>query len=161
MPIYAVQFSAVAVSAAQDVFELATPASSKIKLRRVVIGQYSDFGDAQAELISIQIIRGNTVTGSGGTAATPALIKPWGGASVITAAVNNTTPASGGSPITLISDTFNVAAGWVYNPPSPGNTQDDDERVFVNVSSRVVVRITAPADALTMNGYIVFEEIGQ
>jgi hypothetical protein len=33
--------------------------------------------------------------------------------------------------------------------------------IQVNKAQKLVVRITAPADSLTMNGTLVFEEVGQ
>ncbi len=64
---------------------------------------------------------------------------------------NNTTLALNGTGAVLISDTFNVASGWWYRPT-------EDERILLDRSQRLVVRITAPADAITMNSTIVFEE---
>ncbi|MBP8301429.1 MAG: hypothetical protein KA020_13765, partial [Planctomycetes bacterium] len=66
---YAVTFNAVAVSAAQDLFEI-TPGDDKpCEIVSLSIGQYSDAGDAAAELLGIQIIRGFTASGSGGSSA--------------------------------------------------------------------------------------------
>lgn len=156
MAIFTATFSAVAVSVAQDVFELLAPADSRVAIREIRLGQYSDFGDAQAEILSIQLIRGYTTSGSGGTTPTPVNISGHANSAVSTMTVeaNNTTVASAGTPLTVISDVFNVAAGWWYYPP-------DDERPILEKAQRLVVRITAPADALTMNATIVFEERGQ
>lgn len=155
MAIFTGTFSAVAISAAQDLFEIVAPANSDVSIRKVMLGQYSDFGDAAAELISITVVRGFTTSGSGGTAVTPANIKGHTGAVASTTVVeaNNTTVAQDGTGVTMLADTFNVAAGWYYDPPK-------DERIVVGAGKRLVVRITAPADALTMNGTIIFEELG-
>lgn len=153
--IYTVPFSAVAVTAAQDVFELVTPAAQRIAINKIILGQYTDFGDAQAEILSVEIHRGHTVSGSGGSAATPVRLHPWGGASVVTAEINNTTVANTGGTL-VYSDTFNVAAGFFYDPP---NNKQVDERIRVDGGSRLVVRITAPVDSITMNGTLIFEEI--
>ena len=70
--IYSVVFSAVAVSAAQDLFEI-TPADDKpVEIVGIELGQSSDAGDAADELLQISIIRGFTTSGSGGTAPTRA-----------------------------------------------------------------------------------------
>ncbi len=151
MPVFTATFSAVAATAAQDVFEIATSASSRVRIREIRLSQYSDFGDAQSELLSVSIIRGNATSGSGGTTVTPANLEPWSRAAVTTVEANNTTVASTGSPQTLIVDAWNVAANWWYAPPR-------DEQPQVDINSRLVVRITAPADSLTINGTIVFEE---
>lgn len=150
MPIYSATFSAIAVSAAQDLFELVAPASGPVRIREIRIGQYTDFGDAAAEILSIQLVRGHTTTGSGGSAVVPSALgeSNW---SRSTLARNNTTIAANGSPQILLADAFNIQAGWWYRPP-------EDERIIIQPSARFVVRITLPADALTVNGTLIFEE---
>lgn len=156
MAIFTATISGVAVSAAQDLFSLLAAANSRIAIREVRIGQYSDFGDAQAEIVSVRIIRGNTTVGSGGSAITPVNISGHANSAVAgtTVRANDTTAAADGAPLTVISDTFNVAAGWWYYPP-------EDERPVMEKGQRVCIRITAPADALTVNATVVFEELGQ
>lgn len=152
MPVFTATFSAVAVSAAQDLWEIVAPAgSAKVTLREIRIGQYSDFGDAQAEILSIQLIRGYTTGGSGGASVTPANLRSASRAAASTVERNNTTVASAGSPEILYADAFNTASGWWFRPP-------EDERIVLRASERLVARITLPADALTMNSTLVFEE---
>lgn len=155
-PVYAVTFTAVAVTAAQDLFEITTSATTRALIRGIRIGQYTDAGDAAAEILSILLIRGYTVSGSGGSAATPANLRGWSGAPTAASAceVNNTTVANTGTAVTLLADTFNVQAGWSYYPAP-------DDHIVLDVSQRLVVRITAPADSLTMNGTLLFQEIGK
>jgi hypothetical protein len=150
---YAVTFNAVAVSAAQDMFEI-TPADDKpCEIVSMHLGQYSDAGDAAAELLGISIVRGFTASGSGGSSATPAPMDPGSSAAGFTAEVNNTTVANTGTTTTLHSDAFNVQAGYNYIPPL-------DARPKVNQgNTSLVVRITAPADALTMNGTLIVREL--
>ena len=156
MPIFAATFAAVAVTAAQDVFEITAAASTRVALREIRLAQYSDAADAQAEMLSIQIMRGHSASGSGGSSVTPANVNGWTAAPAAASAVeaNNTTVASSGSPVTLLADSFNVMGGFRYYPVP-------DERIIVEAGQRLVVRITAPADSLTMNGTIVFEELGK
>jgi hypothetical protein len=156
MAIFVATFAAVAVTAAQDVFEIVAPASSRLLIREIRLGQYSDPGDAQAEMLSVQIIRGYTTSGSGGSAVTPVNFSPVSGAAspVATVERNNTTVAQDGTGAVLLADTFNVMGGWRYYPVP-------EERIEVGVSQRLVVRITAPADSLTMNGTMVYEEVGK
>ena len=156
MAIFVATFAAVAVTAAQDVFEIVAPASSRLLIREIRLGQYSDAADAQAEMLSVQIIRGYTTSGSGGASVTPVNFSPVSGAAspVATVERNNTTVAQDGTGAVLLADSFNVMGGWRYYPVP-------EERIEVGVSQRLVVRITAPADALTMNGTLVYEEIGK
>jgi hypothetical protein len=150
---YAVTFNAVAATAAQDVFEI-TPADDKpCEIVSLSLGQYSDAGDSQAELLGIQIIRGFTASGSGGSSATPTPMSPNSTAAGFTAEVNNTTLANTGTTTTLLSDAFNVQAGYQYIPPL-------DARPMVGQgNTTLVVRITAPADSITLNGTLVVREL--
>lgn len=151
--IYAVTFSAVAVSAAQDLFEI-TPADDKpIEIVGIELGQTSDATDSADELLQISIIRGFTASGSGGSSATPAPLSPNDAAAGFTAEVNNTTVANTGTTTTQHTGAWNVRAGYINWFPegmrpmaSQGNTT-------------IVVRQTAPADAITMSGTLYVREL--
>lgn len=149
---YTVAFSAVTVSAAEDLFEI-TPADDKpVKLRGLFIGQSSDAGDAQDEMLQVSIIRGHTTSGSGGSAPTPQPLSSSDTAAGFTAEVNNTTMASAGTAVTLHTDTFNVRAGYaMWFPP-------ESCPMASQANTTIVVRITAPADSLTMSGTLYIEE---
>jgi hypothetical protein len=150
---YSVIFSAVAVTAAQDLFEI-TPADDKpVRLRGLFVGQTSDAGDANDELLQVQIIRGYTTSGSGGSAPTPAPLSSIDTAAGFTAEVNNTTVANTGTAVTLHADTFNVRAGYqLWFPP-------ENCPMASQANTTIVVRITAPADSLTMSGTLYVEEL--
>lgn len=158
MSVFTATFSAVAVSAAQDLFELVADSTSRVEILEIDIGQYSDAGDAQAELLGIQLIRGYTTSGSGGSVVTPRNFKPWSRAAVTTVEANNTTVAQDGTAHILHSTSFNVQAGFIYRPHR--KEIKDDELISLEASERFVVRITAPADAVTMSGTIKFREVG-
>lgn len=150
---YAVTFENVAVTAAQDFFELSPADDKPVRLLGILLGQSSDAGDAQDELLRIAVLRGHTTSGSGGSAATPAPLNPNDAAAGAAAEVNNTTIASAGTTTTLLADCFNVRSGYqVWFPPecAPEASQ---------ANTTVVVRLmAAPADSLTMNGTLYFEE---
>lgn len=152
--IYTATFSAVAVSAAQDVFELVTPARVRARIREVRLGQYTDFGDAQAEILSVLFATGYTVSGTGGTTVTPSGLGSVSTvASLCTVEANNTTVANTGTASVKLADVMNVAAGFWYRP-------DEEEMIWIPASTRAVIRLTAPADAITMNGTLIYEEMG-
>lgn len=154
--VYTVEFDAVSVSAVQDFFEI-TPGDDKpLTLLGLVLSQYgtADFGDAQAEGLGIKIVRGYTVSGSGGTAATAVPLDPGDASAGFTCEVNNTTQANTGSPVTVWADGFNVQVG--YQMWFPENCQP---KVNQGQTSLVCRLIGAPADALsTMNGTLVVAE---
>jgi hypothetical protein len=150
---YAVTFGAVTVSAAQDLFEIVAPADKCVVIHEIAVEQSSDAGDGQAELLRIRAIRGFTSSGSGGSASIPAPLEggnPAAGASV---EVNNTSLATGGTTATLLDRAFNVQIGFFWQPTP-------ECRIVLSPSQRLVVRIPAPADSLTMHGTMIFEEIG-
>jgi hypothetical protein len=154
MRIYAVTFSAVAVSAAQDLFEI-TPGDDKpVEIVGIELGQSSDAGDAADELLQISIIRGHTTSGSGGTAPTPASLAASGAAAGFTAEVNNTTVASAGTAATLQTGCWNVRAGYINWFPEEARPRASQAH------TTLVVRQTAPADAITMSGTLYVRELG-
>ena len=70
-----------------------------------------------------------------------------------TAEVNNTTVANTGTAVTLHADTFNVRAGCrLWFPP-------ENCPMASQANTTIVVRITAPADSLTMSGTLYVEEL--
>jgi hypothetical protein len=150
---YAATFGAVAVTAAQDVFEIAAPSDKCVVIHEIVVEQSSDAGDAQAELLRIQAIRGFTTSGSGGSTPTPAPLESGNAAAGSSADVNNTTLATSGTTATLFDRAFNVQIGFFWQPTP-------ECRIVLSPSQRLVVRIPAPADSLTMHGTMIFEEIG-
>jgi hypothetical protein len=156
LSVFSATFSAVAVSAAQDLFEIVAPADSRIAIREIRIGQYSDFGDAAAEILGLTVIKGFTTSGAAGSTATAVNRQGHTGAAASTSTVeiNNTTLAQDGTGVTVLADAWNIQTPYLYIP-------DVDERIVIPVSGRVVIRITAPADSLTMNGTVLFEQLGQ
>lgn len=151
--IYYTQFTAVAITAQTDLFEILTPASCIVMPVSVRLAQTSDFGDAQDEILSLTWFRGHTTTGSGGTTVTPSKADNGDSASGCTTKTNNTTLATGGSPVTLPVDGWNVRAGYIYVPVP-------DEFAILSPSTRLVLRMSAPADSITGHGTITFKEIG-
>lgn len=151
---YTAIFSAVAVTAQQDFFEVVAPADSVVVLHAIYLSQSSDTGDAAEELLQVAIKSGATTSGSGGTAPTAIPLSLGDAAFGGTVEVNNTTKASAGTIVTHHKDSFNIRTGWVYMPTP-------EARKVLSPSARLTVELlTTPADSLTMDGTIVFEEIG-
>ena len=149
--IFTATFSAVAVTAAQDVFAILAPQNKRVKIREVVLSQYTDFGDAAAEIVSVLIVRGYTTASAAGSAYVPLNIDPTGRRASTTVRINDTTLAEGGTAQVLRAGAWNIQSEWVYIP-------DQAERPVLMPAQRLVVRITAPADSITMSATLVFEE---
>lgn len=151
---YAVTFSGVTGTAAQDLFEIVPADDIPVEIVSCYLAQTSDVGDSAEEMLRIKIIRGHTSSGSGGSAATPVILAPTGASASFSAEVNNTTIASAGSPVDLHADAFNIRAGWIYVPPPDGRPQASQ------ANTSIVVRLMeAPADALTLSGTLIVREL--
>lgn len=149
---YSVPFTAVAITAAQDVWEI-TPADDKpITVLGLVLGQYTDVGDAASENLSVKISRGWGTSGSGGSTPTPTPLDGIDTGAGFTTEMNNTTLASAGTEVVLFSDVWNTQAGyqmWFPEGVQPRCSQ---------AQTMLTVRITAPADSITANGTLFLLE---
>lgn len=155
--VYAVTFENVTVSAAQDLFEI-SPADDKpvelVGLFLSNVGGTADAGDAQEEFLRLNVIRGYTASGSGGSAPTPTPLGPNDTASGFAAEVNNTTVANTGTAVNCHTDGFNIRTGYqLWWPPEarPAASQ---------ANTTIVVRLVgAPADAVAMSGTLYVREL--
>lgn len=139
--LYAITVAAVSVSAAQDLFSLQAADDHPIEIVGIDLGQTSS---TTQENIGVSIIRGHTSVGSGGTSATPVPADPGDAAASFTARINDTTVASAGSAVTLLTSAWNLLAGyaqWWHDP---------ETRPQAGQASLLVVRLTAPAAARTV-----------
>lgn len=152
---YTVPFTGVAITAAQDIFQITPVAGKPIKILGLVLGQYTDVGDAASENLSLKISRGWGTTGSGGTDLTTTAppVDPSDAAAGFNAKINNTTVASGGTEVKLFGDVWNTQAGyqmWFPEGVQPGCNS--------TTGGILTVTITAPADSITANGTLFVVE---
>lgn len=144
---YTVQFTGVAVSAQQDLFQIEALVTPAI-IHAVYISQSSDVGDSNAAMVSILIRRAtDAVTDD---LATVQLDK---GDATQTAdvAINETTELVTGTEVIHAED-WNIALPWVWLPPP-------EMRIVVPVGDVVCINMNT-TDTLTMSGTIYFEEVG-
>jgi hypothetical protein len=148
--------------------------ATRTRLREIRIGQHSDAGDAAAELLGVRIIRYRQVRGkdtgagtsaNGGQRVVPVPKDAWidtGSRAICTVKVANdrlaqdTGATVGSTAFTIreeivLSDVWNIAAGWWYYPP-------EEEMLTLEPGDRMVVRLSAAADPLTLKGTLVYEE---
>lgn len=152
--IYTVQFNAVAATVAQDLFELVASSSKPIVLLGFGLSQTTELGDAAEEQLAILVKSGQTVSGSGGSSATPVANDQSGSAASFTAEVNNTTKANTGTILTHYAYAWNVRGPFDIILP-------ETMQLLMPVSRRLTIELVgAPADSITMNGYAVVQEIG-
>lgn len=154
---YVVAFKSVAITVAQDLFELTGAANKLCELLEWYFAQSSDAGDAASEQLAWTVRRftGAYTSGSLGSAPTPQPVDPGDAAATFTAEVNNTTRATGGTAVDLPCGALNVLGnGYQWLPPP-------DQRILFVASSAIVIGLeTAPADAITGSGYAVVKECG-
>jgi hypothetical protein len=152
--IYTAQFTDVAITAIQDLFEVVAPSDAIVMIHAVHLGQRSDVGDAAEEILPVQWTSGYTTSGSGGSSPT-VVPREFGDAAYGgTVEANNTTQASSGTAVTEYSWQWNIRLPFdmIWTP---------ELRPILSPSRRGVLELpTAPADSITVSGTIVFEEIG-
>jgi len=152
--LFAVTFTGVSVTAQQDLFELTGPTDAVTIIHQIVLSQTTEVGDAQEEGLAILLKRGQTTSGSGGTTPTPTPLETGSAAYGGVTEVNNTTKASAGTIVTTHAEAWNVRGPWVYLPTP-------EARPIMGPSTRFTVELgTTPADAITMHGTLLFEEVG-
>lgn len=144
---YSVEFENVAVTAAQDLFSFTAATNKPIELVALEFAQNTEVGDAAEEQLRIRVIRGHTTVGSGGTAPTPQPASPGDTAAGFTARVNDTTIASAGTAVNLLSTAWNERVGYAWGPVPYGMGY------WTSGTSLLVVRLlAAPADSVSMSG---------
>ena len=131
--------------------EVNCPTDAALILHRAFFGQDTDYGDAQSELLRIQLLRATT-GGTGGTTPTAAPTSKGDAAFGGTCRAFATVDATGLT--VLIDESFNVQAGWLYDPAP-------EERIEISPSDRIVMFVEkAPADPFDAVVTMIFEEIG-
>lgn len=154
--VYTVSFEAQTIAAASgdyDLFEIVPADDKPLELVACSLGNKSEVGDAQDEMLQISIVRGNT-TSSNGSATTPQLLDPSDPAASFTAETIGATIATAGTSVTLVSDTFNVRGGWAQVWPEAMRPK------VSQANTAIYVRLTAAvADDLTLSGTLWVREL--
>lgn len=142
---YTVNFTPTSETVAVDLVALVSADDIPIKIRAIRVWQTSDVGDAQDEILTINVVRGNTSAGTGGAAGTQVPKNPKDVAASFTSRVGDTTAASAGTAVTAYSTGWNVRAPFEMVFPEDQMVGTDQGTGFL------VVRLGgAPADAITI-----------
>ena len=151
---FSLSFAASAQTAQIDFFEVNSPSGCSIILHSIQVGQTTEAGDSAEEFLPWSIVRSHSTSGNG-TGTTAAALDATNPATALATACETvaTTQATGGSPVTLWRDAFNVRAGLLWKPIP-------EERITIPPSTRLIVGLlSAPADSITWTGTLVFEEV--
>lgn len=154
--VYTVSFDQQTIAAASgdyDLFEIVPADDKPVEVVALSLGNKSEVGDAQDEMLAYSIVRGNT-TSSNGTSATPQALDPSDGAASFTAETVGSTPATVGTSVTLLADTFNVRAGLnlVFPEAMRPKVSQANTGLYVRLT-------TAVADDLTLSGTLWVREL--
>ena len=124
-------------------------------LDEITLRQTSDFGDANDEVVGIQVIVGYTASGSGGAAGVIGRLNPGDAAAGFTAECRNTSLATTGTAYIVHDDGWNIRSPYIWTPADPKLTP------YGTQAAPLYVRLpVAPADAITMFACIKVREIG-
>jgi hypothetical protein len=147
--VYTVSFSEQTVAAASgdvDLFELVPVDDRPIELVALFLGNKSEIGDAQDEMLSINVVTDVATSGTGGASATPRPLDQRDGAAGFTAETLNTTITLTAA-VTIVADTFNVRGGlqWIFPEIMRPKVDQADTAMYIRLTSAV-------ADDLTLSG---------
>lgn len=148
--IYSASFSAVALTAATDLFELTFATDRPGEIMGWTIFQTTDLGDSAEEVLDLSLQRGVTA-GTGGSSVTPV---DYGGRGESTsdATVNRTvtTAHTGG--------TVMFRKGWNIRIPEEFWLPPELYAYADAGTDPVTLTMTAPADSITVSGTIFWRE---
>ena len=152
--IYTARFANTAITAQQDIIALVAPATAVVVIHEIGIGNQTEVGDTEEEMLSLSWFSGATTVGSGGSVVTPTPHLILDAVAATTSRKNDTTIASAGTIVEHYSWEWNVRVPFerIWTP---------ETRPVLSPSRRGTFNLTkTPADSVTLSAYIVFEEIG-
>lgn len=145
-----------AFTAQIDIFELLAAANKPGILLGFELGQTSEVGDTQEEMLTLVLKRvtGAPTSGSGGGTSAFQSVRPNDTAPGLTLETGNTTKLTGGTSVELARFLWNVRMPLLYVPVP-------EERVIFDQSTRLVLElVTTPADSISgIQGRISVGEI--
>lgn len=150
------------------VFQLPASASQCIKIISIFMGQSSDAGDANAQMMRavLQRVTGTITNGTGGATVTAqpkdSAIGAFSG--TVRAGDVTTFPTTAGTATVIEEETFNVQAGW-YHTPVPEERWElaPSEKLWVYLGGPTEDFVGAPialANPITLSARITFEVSG-
>jgi hypothetical protein len=149
--------SPTTVAAQVDIFEIAPAAEKPIVLLGFELGQTSEVGDAQEEMLelTLKIVTGAPTSGSGGSTRTPRPALPNDSASdPTTIEVYNTTKLTGGTTLDYKHFLWNVRMPLLYVPIP-------EARIVCAGGEHLVLElIKTPADTIDkISGWVEFAHL--
>lgn len=155
---YHAEFSAIAVSVLQDIFEVLAATDNCIIIHGFEIFQTTDVGDAEEEILQLETVRGvgSVTSGSGGGTITAEPVEDGFAAAAATVERNNTTRMIAGSGVLDDLEQF----GWNIRIPLEKIWTPETRPVITPGDRWTLALPAAPNDEITVSGKLTFEEIG-
>lgn len=155
--IYTASFDDVSISAAQTLISVATGTAAAylemvVAVHMVTLGQRT-LTTWEAKPLRFIRTSGSYTTSSGGSAPTPRPLNFGDPAATATCRANDTTPASGGTGVTLITDEWVLLNNYLWLPPP------EDRIILAPGQSLQIYLPTATSGATSASGAITFEEL--
>lgn len=153
---YTATMASNAVTTAKTLMHINGITNGVVVIHSAFFGQFSDAGDAQAEMLPIQILRYGSNSVAGGTTVTarPHLVNDQAFAGTAIAAGTNTA-----TNLVILGESFNVQAGWYYTPTPEERITIPPKSVGASYPSLRFRLPNAPNDSITMIGRVTFEVI--
>jgi hypothetical protein len=152
--VYSVEGNTGSQAGAIDFLEMLPADDHPCLLLALIIGQTTEFGDAQDEMVEYLVKRGGTLTsGSGGAAPTPRPSDFGDGGAGFTVEVGNTTKGSFTSGVNVHRGAFNIRAGLeLFWTPETAIK-------FGQANQLIVEQVAAPVDAVTWTVCAYIQEL--
>lgn len=153
--VYCINLTPTAATAALDLIEITVADDKPVLVHGFRVWQTTDLGDAQEEVITIQWVRGNTTSGSGGNTSVAATPKHRNDAAAgFTVETANTTQATSGTVVTLYSTGWNIRAPLevTFTPEQRFDATQGDTLLCLRMGA-------AAADSITIGCSADVEEV--
>jgi len=139
-----------------DIWGITNHATRPTILKGMKLFQVSEFGDAQEEIIALQLATGHGTIGSGGAvgAITPINTDRGGSAAGFTARGMDTTKATGGTKVAVDPIEWNIRAGSDIILP------EEWQIIIPAAVLWTIEMLTNPAGTKTIYGSLLVQEIG-
>lgn len=157
--IYTVNFSAVSISAAQDLVQIKGASNKVVKIRRCWLGPTdTTLVTAQSLSLRTRLLPATVTDGSGGSTPTPRRADPGDAAATFTALANNTTQATTNGTATICKQNgvhiYGAGGGDVFV------WEKGTEPIVVPSTSFVFELLSTVSGTVTLSGGVEVEEIG-
>jgi hypothetical protein len=148
---FSAPMDALAFTTATDVFELTVPSTCRCEVLEMDLGQTTDLGDAQEEVLRIGVYRGATAGSTGTSLTEQPFVDSNDGAARVAVVANRGTASTGGTLLQIIPWNIRIPLEKIWIP---------ELRPIAEISTVLTFRLlSAPTDSITCSGTIIWREM--